>query len=108
MMAYARRTDPHGSTVGVLLDQEKAYDSVHPEYLTQVMLAIGIPYLLTQCIVKLFPRHLYISLSTVFWLLLSPRNEVFGKVIHSRPFCSISLSSLKLARSKSWLTPMTC
>ena len=63
-MAHARKADPQGSAVGVLLDQEKAYDRVHPEYLVQVMQAIGIPYMLTQCIVKLFfSTSVYISIN---------------------------------------------
>jgi hypothetical protein len=64
LMAHARKADPQGLAVGVLLDQEKAYDSVHPEYLEQVMQAIGIPYMLTQCIVKLFfSTSVYISIN---------------------------------------------
>ncbi|KAG1400351.1 hypothetical protein G6F59_013187 [Rhizopus arrhizus] len=36
------------SAVGLLLDQEKAYDRVHPEYLSQVMRRFGIPAQLYQ------------------------------------------------------------
>jgi hypothetical protein len=38
----------------VLLDQEKAYDRVHPEYLRLVMLHMGFPPSLVMSITKLF------------------------------------------------------
>ncbi|KAG1320952.1 hypothetical protein G6F63_014012 [Rhizopus arrhizus] len=40
--------------VGLLLDQEKAYDRVNPEYLKQVLLKFGFPSTLVQIIDKLF------------------------------------------------------
>lgn len=44
-----------GSTsIGLLLDQEKAYDRVHPEYLRAVLLRFGYPLSLVNCIDKLF------------------------------------------------------
>ncbi|KAG1486641.1 hypothetical protein G6F54_013202 [Rhizopus delemar] len=42
------------SAVGLLLDQEKAYDRVHPEYLSQVMRRFGIPAQLVSTIIQLF------------------------------------------------------
>ncbi|KAG2172121.1 hypothetical protein INT44_004743 [Umbelopsis vinacea] len=54
LMVHARKADPQGSAVGVLLDQEKAYDRIHPEYLEKVMQALGISYMLIHCIIKLF------------------------------------------------------
>lgn len=54
LMAHARQTDPNGSTVGVLLDQEKAYDRVHPEYLKEVLLGLGFPILFVNAISSLF------------------------------------------------------
>lgn len=36
-------TKQQSSTIGLLLDQEKAYDRVHPDYLRTVMLKLGIP-----------------------------------------------------------------
>jgi hypothetical protein len=37
LMAHVRKTGPNGSNVGVLIDQEKAYDRVHPVYLQNVL-----------------------------------------------------------------------
>jgi hypothetical protein len=54
LMAHARHTAPSSSAVGVLLDQEKAYDRIHPEYLSHVMLAFGYPFILMNSIVNLF------------------------------------------------------
>ncbi|KAG1029226.1 hypothetical protein G6F43_014018 [Rhizopus delemar] len=40
--------------IGLLLDQEKAYDRVHPMYLRQVMLAFGFPPSLVHSLENLF------------------------------------------------------
>ncbi|KAG1038378.1 hypothetical protein G6F43_012697 [Rhizopus delemar] len=42
------------SAVGLLLDQEKAYDRVHPSYLSQVMIRFGVPPPLVITIIGLF------------------------------------------------------
>lgn len=42
------------SAVGLLLDQEKAYDRVHPDYLRQVLVRIGIPTAFVTSICNLF------------------------------------------------------
>ncbi|KAG1305043.1 hypothetical protein G6F64_008697 [Rhizopus arrhizus] len=42
------------SAVGLLLDQEKAYDRVHPDYLRQVLKRIGIPDSFVDSICRLF------------------------------------------------------
>ncbi|KAK4521393.1 uncharacterized protein ATC70_012008 [Mucor velutinosus] len=47
-------TTNHSSTIALLLDQEKAYDRIHPEYLQHIMLQFGIPQSLTHCIISLF------------------------------------------------------
>ncbi|SAM09001.1 hypothetical protein [Absidia glauca] len=43
--------------VGLLLDQEKAYDRVHPVYLQKVLAAFGIPQILITSIINLFFRN---------------------------------------------------
>jgi hypothetical protein len=40
--------------IGLLLDQEKAYDRVHPQYLLKVLDAFGFSSRFTQCISNLF------------------------------------------------------
>ncbi|KAG1036188.1 hypothetical protein G6F43_013094 [Rhizopus delemar] len=42
------------SAVGLLLDQEKAYDRVHPSYLSQVMIRFGVPPPPVTTIIGLF------------------------------------------------------
>ncbi|KAG0862823.1 hypothetical protein G6F16_012252 [Rhizopus arrhizus] len=51
-MAHARSSD--STAIGLLLDQEKAYDRVHPEYLQRVLQHFGFPPVLVQCIANLF------------------------------------------------------
>lgn len=52
IMAHARSSD--SSAIGLLLDQEKAYDRVHPEYLNRVLKHFGFPAGTIQCISNLF------------------------------------------------------
>ncbi|CEP12277.1 hypothetical protein [Parasitella parasitica] len=52
VMEHARNTA--SSTIGLLLDQEKAYDRVHPMYLRAVLLRFGFPVALVDCISHLF------------------------------------------------------
>lgn len=47
-------TAQKSSSIALLLDQNKAYDRIHPDYLSQVMEAFGIPSTITQCIISLF------------------------------------------------------
>lgn len=42
------------SAIGLLLDQEKAYDRVHPTYLSQALIAFGLPPPLVNTIISLF------------------------------------------------------
>lgn len=44
----------HIPGVGLLLDQEKAYDRVHPVYLGKVMAALGFPSTSIKCLTSLF------------------------------------------------------
>jgi hypothetical protein len=54
LMAHARATDSAGTNVGVLLDQEKAYDRIHRIYLERVLTAFGFPSTLTDSLTTLF------------------------------------------------------
>jgi hypothetical protein len=54
LMAHARTADPKGSSVAVMLDQEKAYDRVHPEYLKEVLRVFRFPATVIQAISRLF------------------------------------------------------
>ena len=49
---YCRKHKEEG--MGVLFDQEKAYDRVHPRYLRKVMVAMGFPEEFTEAIFTLF------------------------------------------------------
>lgn len=42
------------TSIGLLLDQEKAYDRVHPDYLRRVLLHFGFPPSIVQSIGTLF------------------------------------------------------
>jgi hypothetical protein len=48
LMTHARATDPNGSNIGILLDQKKADDRVHPTYLKEVLTGFGFPILLSM------------------------------------------------------------
>lgn len=52
VIEYARHH--HLPSVGLLLDQEKAYDRVHPIYLHLILLPIGLPISLIISLCSLF------------------------------------------------------
>ena len=52
VMSLAEHTSHNG--IGLLLDQEKAYDRIHPLYLGQVMTRFGIPSKVIHSISSLF------------------------------------------------------
>lgn len=50
--------------VGIMLDNNKAYDRVHPHYLTQVLLKFGFPFEFVRCIQNLFfDNEIYINMN---------------------------------------------
>lgn len=53
-MKHLQHASPLGTTAGVLLDQEKAYNRVHPDYLRSVMLHMGFPSVLVDSLTALF------------------------------------------------------
>ncbi|SAL96025.1 hypothetical protein, partial, partial [Absidia glauca] len=54
LMRHVQKVDPHDSSVAVLLDQEKAYDRVHPQYIQAIMEHIGLPKRLVDTLIALF------------------------------------------------------
>ncbi|KAG1471612.1 hypothetical protein G6F56_002028 [Rhizopus delemar] len=67
LMANLKDLDPLSPNVAALLDQEKAYDRVHPEYLRQVLLRFGFPQSLVSCLSDLF-FSTQISVSINGWI----------------------------------------
>ena len=67
LMSHLRVVAPDLPQVAVLLDQEKAYDRVHPEYLRRVLLRFGFPAGLVSCLLSLF-FGTKISVSINGWL----------------------------------------
>ncbi|KAG1468575.1 hypothetical protein G6F56_003756 [Rhizopus delemar] len=53
--AQAHGSDGH--SLGLLLDQEKAYDRVNLDYLRQVLLHYGFPETFVNCIYSLFSQN---------------------------------------------------
>ncbi|KAG2193794.1 hypothetical protein INT47_009936 [Mucor saturninus] len=66
-MANAPDVAPSIPQVAVLLDQEKAYDRGHPDYLRKVLLRFGFPLTLVDCLGTLF-FGTEISISINGWL----------------------------------------
>jgi hypothetical protein len=67
LMSHLRSVSPELPQVAVLLDQEKAYDRVHPEYLRLVLLRFGFPASLVSSLSSLF-FGTQISVSINGWL----------------------------------------
>jgi hypothetical protein len=67
LLSHLRVIAPDLPQVAVLLDQEKAYDRVHPEYLRRVLLRFGFPAGLVSCLSSLF-FGTQISVSVNGWL----------------------------------------
>ena len=67
LMSHFRSVATDVPAVAVLLDQEKAYDRVHPRYLELVMLRFGFPSSLVSCLGSLF-FGTKISVSINGWL----------------------------------------
>lgn len=93
-MHHVRRLSPSSSSVGVLLDQEKAYDRVRSDYLGQVMTRFGFPPPFIDSLL-----HLFFSTSTSISIngwLSSPVSQLRGlrQGDPISPFFSTLLSNL--------------
>ncbi|KAG1623483.1 hypothetical protein G6F45_010931 [Rhizopus arrhizus] len=53
-MENASKSSPISESLGVILDQTKAYDRIHPEYLCKVLNRFGFPNKFIKCIHELF------------------------------------------------------
>ncbi|EIE88132.1 hypothetical protein RO3G_12843 [Rhizopus delemar RA 99-880] len=63
-LAKIEAEQQQSNEICLLLDQEKAYDRVHPEYLRQVMLQFGFPPSLVSTICKLFfETHIHLNIN---------------------------------------------
>lgn len=67
LMQHLCNVNPKDPSIGILLDQEKAYDRVHPKYLSKVMNHLGIPENFIKIINDLF-FHTKIHISINGWL----------------------------------------
>ena len=76
LMSHYRSVASHVPAVAVLLDQEKAYDRVHPEYLRLVLQRFGFPLTLVDSLLSLF-FGTKISISINGWLG-SPISQLRG------------------------------
>ena len=76
LMSHFRSVASHVPAVAVLLDQEKAYDRIHPEYLRLVLQRFGFPMTLVDSLLSLF-FGTKISLSINGWLG-SPISQLRG------------------------------
>lgn len=66
-MSHLRLNDPDTPAIAVMIDQEKAYDRVHPLYLSKVLQKFGFPTQLVETIDQLFYQT-QVSLSINGWL----------------------------------------
>ncbi|KAG1031815.1 hypothetical protein G6F25_011809 [Rhizopus arrhizus] len=63
-LAKIEAEQKQSAEICLLLDQEKAYDRVHPEYLRKVMLQFGFPPSLVSTICKLFfETHIHLNIN---------------------------------------------
>ncbi|KAG2188173.1 hypothetical protein INT44_000925 [Umbelopsis vinacea] len=53
-MSHIQENDPENTVIGAFMDQEKAYDRVHPRYLQKVLQTFGFPQLMISTITRLF------------------------------------------------------
>lgn len=53
-MQHLQQVAPHAPHVAVLLDQEKAYHRVYPQYLQQTLFRFGFPTSLVDTLMSLF------------------------------------------------------
>lgn len=67
LMQHTVNTNPEDTSIGLLLDQEKAYDRIHPLYLQKVLECFHFPSSLINSLVDLF-FNTKISLSINGWL----------------------------------------
>ncbi|SAL96016.1 hypothetical protein [Absidia glauca] len=64
LMQHIQQTDHTNTSVAILLDQEKAYDRVHPTYLRQVLGHMGFPRTLVATLISLFfSTKIHVSLN---------------------------------------------
>jgi hypothetical protein len=66
-MEHMKEHNEETPVIGVMIDQEKAYDRVHPTYLAEVMRKLGFPNLFINTISKLF-FETQVSTSINGWL----------------------------------------
>jgi hypothetical protein len=66
-MSHMQGNDPEKEAVGVFMDQEKAYDRVHPKYLQLVLQNFGFPQQIISTITQLF-YETQVSVSINGWL----------------------------------------
>ncbi|KAK4518952.1 poly(A)-specific ribonuclease [Mucor velutinosus] len=62
---------------GIMLDNAKAYDQVHPKYLSQVLLKLGFPEAFVTCIINLFfDNSIYVNVNGFLTGAISQRRGI--------------------------------